>query len=286
MINQRLIFSAFLVVDRPENVENKGEGQAKLLGENILELAPITPSLTNINGFPVKQRLELVRKYGSDNAVVGRLNVTLKLIAEALVSDDLLDQALNDQTHLLPEMDLTKEFVWRLRIDVRSAVNLPFNRTTESKLPSPYVEIGWTMYPKNDINMAEAVRTSAINANRYPVWNQQLLFYPHSSVTTIDGFITVLLKDRFQLQPLQKFSFALNLLRPYHPVHLDLLLDNEDTDNRSHLYISFILEDSPIYKMAESLVNIILNNINFDPIPTCTNGCSIMMTTDKYKPEE
>src|SRR5690242_10378364 len=76
LIHQRLIFSAFVVIDRPENVENNAQGQAKLLGESILELAPITPNLTNINGYPVKQRIELVREQGTDNAVVGRINIT------------------------------------------------------------------------------------------------------------------------------------------------------------------------------------------------------------------
>lgn len=286
MINNRLILTAFVVVDRPENADKEGIGQAKQLGENILDLGPLTPSLTNINNVPVKQRIDLVRRQGDSNAVVGRLNITLKLLAEAIVPDDMLEEAMNDGTHLLPELDYTKNFVWRLRVDVRSAVNLPFNRTTESKLPSPYVEVGWSMYSHQDINIADAVRSSAVDANRFPIWNQQVLFYPESSVTTIDGFITILLKDRFQVKPLQKVTFPLNCLRPFHPVHLDLLLENQEIDNRSHLYLSLTLEDTPVYKMSESLVNVIVTGVNFEPIPQCTNRCSVMMTTDKYKPNE
>lgn len=265
-----------------------GKGQAKLLGENVIELAPLTSQLTNINDAPIRQRLDLFRKKGDSNVVVGRVNITLKLLAETLIPDDDLNRVPNDETHLLPEMDLTKEFVWRLRIDVRSAVNLPFNRTTESKLPSAYVEIGWTMYANQDINLAEAVRTASVDGNRFPVWNQQLLFYPSSNVTTIDGFVTVLLKDRFQLIPMQKCTFPLGALKPFHPVHLDLLLDTdtEDNDNRAHLFLSFTLEDTPVYKLAESFVNVVVNAINFDPLPTCTNRCSVMMTLDKYKPNE
>jgi hypothetical protein len=296
MINQRIIFTSYIVIDRPENNnssqakanDSSGVGQAKQLGENILDLAPLTASLTNINNYPVKQRLDLLRRQGDDNAVVGRLNITLKLLAEAIVPDDHLQEMSNDASPLLPELDQSRDFIWRLRSDIRSAVNLPFNRTTEGKLPSCYVEIGWTMYPQQDINQAEAVRSSAVDANRFPIWNQQLLFYPSTNVTTIDGYITVLLKDRFSIRPISKFTFPLNTLRPYHPVHLDVLLDCEESSesaNRSHLYISFLLEDTPVLKMSESLVNVIVNGINFDPLPQCTNRCSVIMTTDKYKPD-
>jgi hypothetical protein len=286
MINQRIQFASFIVIDRPENIDKEGSGKAQLLGENILELAPLTPSLTNINGTPVKTRLELMRKQGDNNVVVGRLNVTIKLLAEAIVPDDLQEQANNDAQHILPEMDITRNFVWRLRMDVRSAVNLPMNRTTESKLPSPYIELGWTMYPHQDLNQAEAVRSAAIDANRFPVWNQQLLYYPPTSVTTIDGFIQIFLRDRFQVKPLQKITFPLNAIRPFHPAHLDLLLDNEDDTNRSHLFLSITLEDVPVYKLSESMCNIVIHNVNFDPLPKCTDRCSIMLTTDKFKPEE
>lgn len=244
LIHQRILFQAFVVADRPENSKNtEGVGQAKLLGEQIFELGPISHLLTNINNMPVKQNLDFTRKKDDENIIVGRFSITLKLLAETLVPDEVMDQAINDTAHLLPEMDITRNFVWRLRVDVRSAVNLPFNRTTESKLPACYIEIGWTMYAMQDLNQSEAVRSSSVNANRFPIWNQQLLYYPPSSVSTIDGFINIFLKDRFQMNPMQKIIFPVNLLRPFHPVHLDFLLDNEDVDKRSHLYISLTLED-------------------------------------------
>jgi hypothetical protein len=285
MINHRLILSAYVVLDRPENKNKDGLGQANQLGENIIDLAPLTSDLTNIKEYAVKQRVDLLRRQGDSNAVVGRLNLSLKLLAEAIVPEDVLQETANDPTPLLPEMDSIRTYIWRLRVDVRSAINLPFNRTTESKLPSPYVEIGWTMYHNQEINQSESARTSAIDANRFPVWNQQVLFYPSTSVSTIDGFITILLRDRFTVKPIQRLTFPINTLRPFHPAHLDLLLDTDD-ENRSHLYLSITLEDSPMLKISESLVNIIVTGINFDPLPLCTNRCSILVTTDNYKPEE
>ena len=146
IIHQTLIISAFNVVDSSENIQNNGTGQAKLLGENMLELAPLTGTLTNIANTPIMQRIDLFRKKGDKNAIVGKLNVQLRLLNEIIVPEDIKEKTLNDQTQLLPEMDFTKKFIWRLRIDVRSAIHLPFNKTTENNLPSAYVEVGWTMY--------------------------------------------------------------------------------------------------------------------------------------------
>ena len=90
------------------------------------------------------------------------------------------------------------------------------------------------------------------------------------------------------MTPIQKFVFPVSALRAFHPVHLDCLLDVEESveGKRSHLYISFIFEDAPIYKLSESFVNIIVSQINFEPLPKSTNRCNIIMTTDKYKPHD
>ena len=288
LISQTLAFSAFIVVDSSENINQNGTGQAKLLGENTLELAPLTGALTNIANAPIKQRIELYRKMGDKNAIVGKLTVQLRLLNEIVVPDDIQDKTQNDQTQLLPAMDFTQNFVWRLRVFVRSAVNLPFNQTTEMNLPSAYVEVGWTMYELDDINQVEAVRTPCIEGNRFPIWNQELLYYPPANLTKQEGFINVLLKDRYQMSPIQKCVFPISALRAFHPVHLDLLLDAPGSveGKRSHLYISFIYEDAPIYKLSESFVNIIVNQINFEPLPKSTNRCNVIMTTDKYKPND
>ena len=288
IIHQSVIFSAFIVVDSSENINQDGTGQAKLLGENIVELAPLTGDLTNIANSPINQRVDLYRKMGDKNAVVGKLNIQLRLLNEIIVPEDIKEKTNNDMTQLLPEMDFTKKFVWRLRIDVRSAVNLPLNQTTENKMPSAYVEVGWTMYENTDINQVEAVRTPCIENNRFPIWNQELLFYPPSSLTKIDGFITILLKDRYQMNPIQKCVFPLSCIRPFHPAHLDLMLDTveQESAKRSHLYISLTLEDSPIYKLSESYINILINMINLEPLPKSTNRCCVLMTTDKYKPND
>lgn len=293
MINQRLIFALFIVVDSPGS--NKGEkeeesrGVAKLLGECILDLSPLTKDLNDVYEVPVKKSLEFVRKQGDVDGVVGRFNITLKLLAEQLEpNNEDVQSGINDGVQLLPEMDVVRKFVWRMRVDVRSGVNLPFNRTVEGGLPSYYCEMGWTMYSNRDINLSESVRSTIIESNRHPIWNHQLLYYPPSSVQTYDGFFQIYLKDKFQSQPVQKIIMPINTFKPYHPIHLEFKLDpnNRDDVHNSYLYMSFTLEDFPEYKLSDSLVNIIVHNILFDPLPVCTDRVAIMMTTEKWKPKE
>lgn len=285
VINEKIIFAAFVVIDSSDST-NEPKGQAKLLGEAILDLSPITKDLNSIHDVPVNQRLEFMRRQGENNAIVGKLNITLKLIENNIETlNENNETTVNDGMRLLPEMDVIKNFIWRIRIDVRSAINLPFNHTSSDRLPSCYVEMGWTMYAHKELNLSDIVRSAIIESNRFPIWNHQLLYYPPSSVQSFEGFFNIYLKDKYQSKPIQKIVFPVNCLRPYHPVHLDFLLETEDNYNRSHLFLSVVIEDCPEYKLSDSLVNIIIHNINFDPFPKSTNRMSIMMTTEKLKPD-
>ncbi len=60
--------------------KEQGQGQASLLGENTIDLAPMTPDLTNLKGVAVRQKIELLRNQGDTNLIVGILNVSFKLL--------------------------------------------------------------------------------------------------------------------------------------------------------------------------------------------------------------
>lgn len=290
--HQRLIVSAFVVVDTSNNVPENGAGQAKHLGEGIIELAALTDKLTNIPEQPVTTDVDLIRKINAQNAIVGKLTLKLRLRYEIVEPKDIEKVIPNDEMNLLPEMDFSHKFVWRLRIHIRSAVNLPSTSTSVSMLPSAYIEGGWTMYANDQINNSDSVRTPCVEKNKHPIWNQELLYYPPSNVDKICGFFHIILKDRYQMTSLERFSFPINSLKSFHPVNLDLKLKGKASDeemeipdkDRSHLYLSFTLEDAPIFKISESYVNILINAFNFDPLPKCTDRVNIIMTTNKIKP--
>ncbi len=48
------------------------------------------------------------------------------------------------QVHLLPAED--PNYKWRVRVDLRAALDFPLNRTSSGGLPSPYCELGWSLY--------------------------------------------------------------------------------------------------------------------------------------------
>lgn len=132
-----------MVTDRDE-AANK-QGQARLLGECTVELGPLTPSLTDISGTGVRQMLKFTRNQNEKSVTVGRFIVLLKLVGEQSIpiEDDKEKQwkSLNksDIFHTLPQNDPNMEFNWRLRVDVRSGVDMPLNRSTKSGLPTCFV---------------------------------------------------------------------------------------------------------------------------------------------------
>lgn len=62
-------------------------------------------------------------------------------------------------------------FAWRLRVDVRSGIDISLNRTTQSGLPSSYVELGWTLYENQPPDDYQLYLTKLVENNRHPIWN-------------------------------------------------------------------------------------------------------------------
>ena len=69
-------------MSKEDQKKSNNSGDAKILGENVLKLGPLTSELTNLNGMPTKINFELLRnEKDSDNVVVvGRLSLSLRLM--------------------------------------------------------------------------------------------------------------------------------------------------------------------------------------------------------------
>ena len=94
------------------------------------------------------------------------------------------------------------DFMWRLRVDVRSAVDLP---SYKGKLPSTFIGdffldkyiknffyfigLGWSLYDNQSPDPYSLQRTKTIENTKRPSWNQQFL---------ISNPSTVLNKGKFQ----------------------------------------------------------------------------------------
>jgi hypothetical protein len=63
-------------------------------------------------------------------------------------------------------------YEWRVRIDVRSGIDMPFNSHKPHRLPSMQVEVAWSesIYYET-VNPFTRLYTLAIEDNRHPNWN-------------------------------------------------------------------------------------------------------------------
>ena len=80
-----------------------------------------------------------------------------------------------------------------------------------------YVEVGWTMHEIDDINQVEAVRFPCIEGNRFPIWNQELLYYHPSNLTKQDVQLTkfsIILYNRINKEKNIFYFIQFNLVLP------------------------------------------------------------------------
>lgn len=180
-LNQRLLFAVFVVTEREGDL---GRGQARLLGECVLELGPLAAALTDVRGAGIRQHLRFIRTQEGKQVTVGRFLVQLKLIPQGEMPE--IDPRAEDLLyHPLPVPDPGAEFVWRVRVDFRCALDVPMSTTASSSLPSPYLEFGWSHYSEQRPADNDVIRSVVIQRNKHPVWNQQVLFINPPAVTSI-----------------------------------------------------------------------------------------------------
>jgi hypothetical protein len=76
------------VTDRQDNPrEMETRGQARLLGDCVLELGTLMPAITDIYGVGVRQQLALCRRRDDKEVTVGRFTCTIKLVVRDVVYD-------------------------------------------------------------------------------------------------------------------------------------------------------------------------------------------------------
>ena len=108
-----------------------------------MELGPLTHLLTDISGTGSRQLLKFTRTQNGKQVTVGRFMVQLKLVGEDQLpaNEDRHFIQLHDNSifHQLPQSTQKHEFSWRIKVDIRSGVDMPLNRSTHSSLPTCFV---------------------------------------------------------------------------------------------------------------------------------------------------
>jgi hypothetical protein len=186
------------------------------------------------------------------------------------------------QVHLLPAEE--PNFKWRVRVDLRCALDAPLNRTTQNGLPSCYAEFGWSLYEHTDPDEFNKIMSVLVENTRHPHWNQQLLFHNPPEIQDLNGYFWLIFKDRNQIEPFEKFNIPLYAFKDYQPVHLELECRNPDAEQKCKIYLSLTLE-RPMASAVDSLCQVVTNWANFNPLPGNCKKFSVVGTTDSFQPE-
>mmetsp|Transcript_34749 Transcript_34749/g.40638 ORF Transcript_34749/g.40638 Transcript_34749/m.40638 type:complete len:858 (-) Transcript_34749:61-2634(-) len=291
-IYQRLHFGAFVVTDRDETA-NK-QGQARLLGECDVDLGPLTPSLTDISGTGVRQMLKFTRMQNDKPVVVGRFIVLLKLVGEETIpiEDDkekrFKDLNASDIFHPLPQNDPTMDFNWRLRVEVRSAADMPMNRAVNSTkgLPTCMAEVGWTLYDQQPPDDLALQFTNSVENNRHPIWNQQFFILNPPNSFDKEGFLYLCFRDRHLATPFDQVYVPVAPMKPFHPYHFEFYSSVQEYEARGVVYVSVTLEMRDRDNFVDSLVDVVVHRVLYDPLPLKVNRMILAMSTNGYRPKE
>lgn len=80
----RLQFACFVVTNQSQDEADASNGQARLLGDCVLELGPIMPSINDQYGVGVRQHLAFARRRDEKDITVGRFTCIIKLVVRIL----------------------------------------------------------------------------------------------------------------------------------------------------------------------------------------------------------
>lgn len=281
-LNMRLIFQVYVVTVREG--EPKEKGQARLLGDCVLELAPLAPVLTDVKGAGTRQHLKFIREHEGQVVTIGRFLVTLRMIP----LQDVPIQVVGDMDifHPLPAVDPFRPFLWRVKVDFRAGYDIPMNSMSFTGLPSTYMEFGWSHYIQQKPGDNETEKSMIVPNSKNPTWNYQLIYYTRDTSNTLDGFFWSILRDRVALESLVTVCIPVTAMRPFHPIHLEVLATkNEDeTVPRCRLYFSIAIEQAVNISTSfvDELIDIAIIGVNWSPDPTSISRIMIAMTTHGY----
>lgn len=87
---------------------------------------------------------------------------------------------------------------------------------------------------------------------------------------------------------LMDVKIPIEILKPYHPVHLVLFANLKELHtklkaNNFKLYTTLTLE-LPMTKISESVCAVVVKSLEFDPIPRCTNRCALLLAGNGQRP--
>lgn len=307
---KELFLSAFIVLNvedySRENADQDHAGEARLLGDTSLNLIPHKPILLDIRSNGIKQSLKFTRKTTKAEPTVGRIVVNVKYIGKQAqpepanesalaVSQSVGDQRGDENNPNLSaiERPLPRNdgylFHWRVRVDVRTAIDIALNRDSPLGLPSCFVELGlaseFGVRPAD--NLLQVTKT--IPNERNPIWNQQFLLVRDQEDSPDKNafvYLAVVDRERKDKQPLDAIWVPVNRMNPFLPYNMELITSKYEFKIRGKYFISMVLEEIEPQSQLDQYADIVVHNVTHDPLPQKLNRFWIVMTLFDYSPKQ
>lgn len=266
-----------------------GKNEARLLGDASVELEELRDRLDR--NQEIREEMDVLRNSQGNIIVVGKFYINISLekqypeihpettISPHRITTPQYKPNTPQDTSILEDND---EFAWRVRLDARFAIDV--NSSTSDRLPSPYIEFGWSQYSEQLPPDNEKVRTKVVSLNRHPIWNQQILYTNPSTINDYSGFFWILLRDKEDGTILERIKLLTHAMRPFHPLHLSIKSSkgNESLHDLCNLYFSIVIEENIRASFIDHLVEIRIKSVHWHPLPKTLSKMMIGMSTSHY----
>lgn len=254
-------FVTHILVDDSEYSRGPNEKvSTKVLGECSLDLSPFALQPSEVYHLPIRQQLKFVRSKDGKEVTVGRFIASIKIVSEDSLPkyvEDLEQKKIekNEYYAPLPDFDETMSFDWRVRVEIREALNIPL---TDGMVPQVSVEVGWSEYKDAMPEEKRIVRSDTLNTS-HPEWHQTMLISNPPHIKDPHGFIMIVVRDSHNLEDIFKVYLPLESMGLFLPYNIRLLKDKEESLSPIEFYFSVMLESAG----RDRLFDVVVQDITF-----------------------
>jgi hypothetical protein len=235
----------------------------RVLGECSLDLSTFALQPSEVYHLPIRQQLKFVRSKEGKEVTVGRFITSIKIVSEDSLPkyvEDLEQKKVekNDYYAPLPDFDESMSFDWRVRVEVREALNIPL---TDGLVPQVSVEVGWSEYKDAMPEEKRIVRSDSLNSS-HPEWHQTMLIANPPHIKEPHGFIMLVLRDAHNLEDIFKLYLPLESMSAFLPYNIRLFREKEESLAPIEFYFSVLLEAVG----RDRLYDVVVQDVVFEPM--------------------
>lgn len=204
-----------------------------------------------------------MRSKEGKEVTVGRFIASIKIVSEDSLPKYVEDLEIrkiekNEYYAPLPDFDEAMSFDWRVRVEIREALNIPL---TDSMIPQVAVEVGWSEYKEAMPEEKRIVRSDTLNTS-HPEWHQTMLIANPPHIKDPHGFVMIVVRDSHNLEDIFKVYLPLQSMGLFIPYNIRLFKDKEQSLTPIEFYFSVMLESAG----RDKLFDVVVQDITFEAL--------------------